>query len=137
MPKQVQNPNVSRQLVEQFGIVGRMRPALDEVIVPVVTVANLGAGAPPPVTRRASAFVEAPAVVGEIAVIELRVPAGIGAYVDRLAFASGAATAIKARFRADGTIAPFGNTATATFTDSRVPGVPAARWRSPTTTTCP
>lgn len=120
MPKQVQNPNVSRQLVEQFGVVGRMRPSLDEIIVPVVTVADLGRGAPPPTSRQATAFAAAGTLAGEYATFQLSVPAGIGARIDRLIYWPTTAGLLRVRFDADGTLAPWSNSSNGFWTDGRV-----------------
>ncbi|MEN8184448.1 MAG: hypothetical protein ABFS46_18135 [Myxococcota bacterium] len=41
MTKEIQNPRVSSALQEEYNTVGRIRPVLDEVVVPVVLVGNV------------------------------------------------------------------------------------------------
>jgi len=53
MPLPIQNARASGSLQKEFNLVGRYRPQLDEVVVPVVVVADVKGIAAPPETRLA------------------------------------------------------------------------------------
>lgn len=77
MPKQIQEPGVGQELTRLFGLLGRVRPALDEVIVPVVQVAELGQGSPPGRTNAFALWVSiAAGAAGEFSYLRMDVPAG-------------------------------------------------------------
>jgi len=84
MPIPVQNANASQALHEEFNLVGRYRPQLDEVIVPVVVVANVeGSGIPNP-TRQAVSQGQNVADVAERSVFRFETPPGVFARITQL-----------------------------------------------------
>lgn len=93
MPKQIQNPLVGQALQYAFGLQGRVDPALDEIVIPVVSVGDLSRGGPPGISRAASAAFSQAAVVGEFAVARFEVPGNVVARIDRLVVRSSAAAA--------------------------------------------
>ena len=119
MPKPIQDPTVGQLLQRAFGLVGRVRPALDEVIIPVVNVADLAKGSEVPLTRRASAsFGEAAGGAGVHIVARLEVPPNIIAVVERIIARTTGFANLLAHF---GSILPApANVATKSFTDGRL-----------------
>lgn len=71
MPKQINTPIPGELLRREFGLVGRIRPALDEVIVPVVNIADLATAGGLPLERTCVARFTQSAVVGERFVAQL------------------------------------------------------------------
>jgi hypothetical protein len=67
-----------------FGFVGRYRPKLDEVVVPVVQVGNVELDQEPPPTRRAILASALAGVVGEMPVFRFETPAGVFAIIERI-----------------------------------------------------
>lgn len=51
MSKQIQTPEVGSALQSLFKLVGRVRPQLEEYVMPVVLVGDVGAASPPAVRR--------------------------------------------------------------------------------------
>lgn len=51
MSQPIQRPDVSARLQDLFRLVGRVRPSLEEYIIPTVQVADLGMAAAPPIRR--------------------------------------------------------------------------------------
>jgi len=76
MAQPIQTPLVGSALQRLFGLQGRVRPSLEEFIVPTVQVANLDDGSPPNVSRTASSFGSQAAVAGEFGTFRLEVPPG-------------------------------------------------------------
>lgn len=76
MPLDIQTPVVGQLLAREFGLVGRVRPKLDEIIIPVVNVADLAKGSGLPLRKVATAQWQQVAVVGEYFVAQMVVRPG-------------------------------------------------------------
>lgn len=130
MAKTIQNPDVAQQLQKLFGLVGRVRPALDDVVVPVVQVGDLSAGGNPPFVRRAAASHGIAAVPAEYPSWKFEIPAGIGALITKV-YAEGPGTAPRELWVNFNDADPgviYANTATSQFADQRVgSSTPAGR----------
>lgn len=77
MPLPIQNARASTALHREFNLVGRYRPQLDEVVVPVVMVADVQGVAAPPEIRRAYGRGTQGAVALERTIFRLEVPPGL------------------------------------------------------------
>lgn len=88
MPKPIQTPDVSTQLQRLFGLKGRVRPALDEIIIPVVNVASLELRAAPSPQKDFAVNATIAAVVGEYGSVLFSVPAGTAAFIYAVRFGS-------------------------------------------------
>lgn len=75
MGLKIQIPGVGERLQRLFRLQGRVRPELEEFILPVVTVGDVSRAAEPPVRRRASVAFALSAVAGERPTLRLRAPA--------------------------------------------------------------
>lgn len=85
MAEPIQNPRVAQALQSAFNIVGRLRPQLEEFVVPTVLLGDLGQNQPPYVSRHAVFNVSAAAGgVGNRFTARFEVPAGALARVDRI-----------------------------------------------------
>lgn len=82
MPKQIQNPTVGQILQRAFGLQGRVQPALDEIVVPVVSIGDLGQGNVPPVTGRATSWAFENPGAGDYARARFEVPGSIVALIE-------------------------------------------------------
>lgn len=80
----IQSPTVGQLLQNLFGLQGRVRPALEEFIVPVVNVADVAKSAGVSIRRSVVGRFTIAAVVGELPQIQMAVPAGIIARVTKL-----------------------------------------------------
>lgn len=76
MPTQIQRPQVAELLTRFFRLTGRVRPSLDDVVIPTVQIGDLTGGATPPIIRSASAFAEPTKTAGERATWRLEAPPG-------------------------------------------------------------
>ena len=78
MPKNINNPTVGRALTRLFNLQGRVQPSLDEIVLPVVQVANIAQEAPPsPKARCAALLTTAATGAGENYDLVLQVPIGV------------------------------------------------------------
>lgn len=84
MTFEIQNPRAGQTLTEAFDLRGRVRPELEEYIVPVVTVGSLDMGLPPAIQRTVTYYAAQGAVSGERFVFQLAVPPGIIAVIKRM-----------------------------------------------------
>lgn len=76
MSQPIQRPDVSQRLQELFRLVGRVRPSLEEYVIPTVQVADLGVAAAPPVRRVVQIGGLRAAVAGEHGIVRIGNPAG-------------------------------------------------------------
>jgi hypothetical protein len=97
MPLPIQTPKVTEAVHREYGIVGRYRAQIDEVVVPVVQVANLAAETAPLVRTAVSRFTQG-AVVGERTTWRLETPAGVYCIVEGMGWAAGGATDVDVFF---------------------------------------
>ena len=88
MTLEIQNPRAGQALTDAFDLKGRVRPELEEYVVPVCNVADLTAGAPPAVQRTATAYFSQAAVGGQRACFQMIVPGGTLARIRRVSFFS-------------------------------------------------
>jgi len=84
MPLPIQNARASTALHKEFNLVGRYRPQLDEVVVPVVVIANVEGEAAPPLIRRAYARGTQSAVANEKGMYRLEVPPGMVCVITKM-----------------------------------------------------
>ena len=84
MSQPIQNPVVGSLLQKAFNLQGRVRPTLEEFVVPVVSLGDLSTGAEPPVVRRASCGIIQAAVVGQSFTARFEVPGGVLAVIRSL-----------------------------------------------------
>ena len=121
MPQKIQNPRVAEALQRAFNLVGRVRPALDEVVVPVVTVGTLGAGSPPPVVQAATARFSQSAVPAEYTTWRLETPPNVLAWVKSVTVAAAAAVTMHVAFPGNSAaLSAPANTANEAITDNRI-----------------
>jgi len=121
MAQPIQVPLVGAALQEMFGLQGRVRPALEEFIMPVVLVGAIDAGAPPATSRTAIAAMVLGATAGERATWRFEVPPGSLAELLWMDASAPAAEVIKANFPGNAaTIGPLANAAASEFIDGRV-----------------
>jgi hypothetical protein len=93
MPQPIQNPALGQVLQRAFNLVGRVRPYLDEVIVPVVSLGELGEGSAPPVIRSAAAqYTLGGGGAGTFQVGRFEIPGNNIATIDRIAVTAAAQT---------------------------------------------
>ena len=76
MSLRIQNPLVGELLTAAFRLTGRIQPQLEEFIVPVVVVGDLGDGGPIPVRRAAISSSFFTAVPGELPTATFECPPG-------------------------------------------------------------
>lgn len=118
MAQPIQTPGVGAALQRLFRLQGRVRPSLEEFVIPTVQVADLSQGSVPPVRRHAVSFFNQPGVAGQSATWRLEVPPSVLARIDRIYVTPAAAGPMFANFGS--TIAvPAGNAANE-FSDARV-----------------
>lgn len=123
MPTKIQRPGVAEALTRAFGIVGRMRPALDEVIVPTVSIGDLSRGGPPPAARQSVSSFTAAAVPTEKLFWRLDVPPNMIAVIEAITLHATGACNLKVNFPGNAAILPAGpNAANESLTDGRVAG---------------
>ena len=84
MTLEIQNARASQVLTDAFDLKGRVRPELEEFIVPTAQIADLSAGLPPAVQRTATYYVAQAAVSGQRFVFQLAVPPGVITVVKRM-----------------------------------------------------
>lgn len=119
MPQYIQDPQVGTALQRLFLLQGRVRPFLEEYVIPTVQIADLSAGQNPPLIRHVSAqFVQA-AVAAEFCTLQISTPPGTILRVKRMVFSLGGAMQVNAFFGTSIAAAPA-NDADQSFTDQRV-----------------
>lgn len=119
MAQPIQNPGVGVALQRYFNLVGRVRPQLEEFVIPTVSVGDLAGGGPPAVSASAqSRLVVAAGGAGQLANIRFDVPGGIVAVVKKVNFRAGAASTILGR--PGSTFAAPATAGTARLTDGRL-----------------
>lgn len=119
MTKTIQNPRVSGALQEAFDLQGRVKPALDEIIIPTVQVADLSTGQIPATRRACSCRFIQPGVAGEKFTARFEIPAGIIAVVQRLFIYPSADLRIFAQFSGF-SVGALPNVAQKAVTDQRL-----------------
>lgn len=127
MAQTIQDPGVGAALQRLFGLQGRVRPALEEFVVPTVQLADLSLGAPPPLIRHASCRTSIAAVAGERPVFRFESVGGMICVIRRIfLFSATGASNPSFAFRGNAaTLGALGTVATKSFTDGRLlPGTP-------------
>ena len=123
MPLEIQNPRAGQALTDAFDLRGRVRPELEEYIVPVVSIGDLSAGSPPAVQRTATAYFSQDAVSGQRCCVQFIVPGGTLAVIKRVSF-YGVVTATDAWFilfsAASAALGKPASEANSSFTDGRL-----------------
>jgi len=121
MAQPIQDPTVGTALQALFGLQGRVRPALEEFVIPVVNVANLARNAPPPVTGMATATCFVAGVAGQYPTLRFEVPGSILAELVYMEVQSGSAGLMGLAFRGNAaTIAALAGSASKSFADGRL-----------------
>lgn len=118
MPQVIQNPVVGQLLQRAFNLQGRVRPALDEIIVPTVSLGELAPGSAPPITRAATARFSQAAVVGERFVARFEVPGNVIAVINALSIQASTAGPVFVHFGSS--IAAGATTAQKSYADGRL-----------------
>lgn len=91
MAKDIQSPTVSQALQQAFRLQGRVRPSLDEIIVPTISVGAVGQGVTPGVSFKAAGRVSVAAGgAGTNSQMRLECPGSILLRLDRVIMAAGA-----------------------------------------------
>lgn len=128
MAQPIQDPTVGTALQQLFGLQGRVRPALEEFIIPTVKVADLSLKTADPVIRHASCRTSVAAVAAERPVFRFESIGGTICVIRRI-FLFSATAAGNPSFAFHGNAATLGalaTTATKSFTDGRLlPGAPS------------
>lgn len=127
MAQPIQDPTVGVTLQKLFSLQGRVRPALEEFIIPTVVVADLSPAAAPPIRRRAGAFNAHAAVVGEFFTLRFEMPATTFAVVRRIMVSAAVGGDLLFNFPGNAaTLAALASTAGKSFIDGRLlPGAPS------------
>lgn len=119
MSTPIQRPDVGEALRQYFRLVGRVRPTLEEYVVPVVSVGDLAQGGAPAASAQASfSIVKTAGGAGNYSGFRLEVPGGMIARIDQIWLQT--STAGLGEFKFTGTGAGFGNSANKAFTDGRL-----------------
>lgn len=117
----INNPVVSTLLQRAFGIQGRLRPQLEESIVPTVSLGDLSEGSEPPITRHVSVFGAIGLEVNERPIWRLEVPGNVIAVLTRLNFRAATAQDVLVHWGASLSAGAFPGTMTTTgYTDERL-----------------
>jgi len=121
MAQPIQDPTVGSALQRLFNLQGRVRPALEEFIIPTVQVAALEGHAPPPVTGLASCTAYVAATAGEYATLRFEVPGGILAELLEINVTAAADGSLSLANRGNAaTVAGLAGTATKGYLDGRL-----------------
>lgn len=128
MAQPIQDPTVGVVLQGLFKLQGRVRPALEEFIIPTVQVADISQGARPATRRRAVAGIAQAAVAGQVFQARFEIPGGMIAVIRRINLSS-TTGAMNIRFNFPGnaaSIAALAGVSAKAFTDGRLlPGAPS------------
>lgn len=117
----IQSPAVGTALQDLFGLQGRVRPALEEFIIPTVQVADIGQGSAPYVRRHAIARWYQAAVAAEYFTMRFEMIPGTIAVVRHMQVTAGGTGSLRVNFAGNAaTIAALATTATKGFTDGRI-----------------
>lgn len=124
MTYEIQNNRPAAALTEAFDLKGRVRPELEEFIVPTVLVADVSQNSPPAIQRAVTAYWSQAAAIGQRSCFQFHCPGGTLAKIKRISFFSTGLTAADAWFLlfSGSTLAGgiSGSTATSSFTDGRL-----------------
>lgn len=123
MTWEIQNPRAGQTLTQAFDLKGRVRPELEEFIVPVVQVGALDMGSPPAIQRTCTYYAAHAAVSGRRFVFQLFVPPGTICVIKRIMVYGivSAPRALLARFSGKtSSISTPLSTAGSCFTDGRL-----------------
>ena len=115
----IQVPTVGAALQRLFRLQGRVKPALEEFILPVVKIADLSRSEPPPLTRGATARFFRAAVALEFGTFRFEIPGEMIAHV-RALYLTPNGSAGSFRFHFGSTIPAPSGTAQKSFTDLRL-----------------
>lgn len=117
----IQTPSVGTALQAAFGLQGRVRPYLEESIIPVVTLGDLGQGSAPYIRRHAAASWQQAAVAAEYPSIRIEAIPGTIAVITNVRAFAGAAGNFRFGFPGNAaSLAAQANTAAKGFTDGRI-----------------
>jgi len=121
MAQPIQTPVPGTLLTNAFGLTGRVRPFLEEFIVPTISLGDLSLSLAPGIVRHACALIQEGAVAGERWVCRFEAPPGVIAVIRQVAIkSSGGATNLSAVFRGNApTISPA-NACAKGYTDGRL-----------------
>jgi len=121
MAQPIQDPTVGMALQALFKLQGRVRPALEEFVLPTVVVASIAENSPPAAAGAAVLRFAQGAVAGEYGTWRFEVPGGSFAEVTRLTGQIGANGFIRLHFPGNAaTIGPLAHTANKGFIDGRI-----------------
>lgn len=98
MPKQIQNPIVGQALQRAFGLQGRVDPALDEVVTPVVVLGDLQQNTAPDAALAASAFIFQSAVAGQNFTVRFEIPGNMLAQIHAVHIRPATASPVRVKF---------------------------------------
>ncbi len=115
MSKPIQNPRVADALAREYNLVGRVRPILDEVVIPTVLVGDVRATLPARRRTAMASFTQG-AVAGEFGGFRLEIPPGMIVSLDGW-WTLGGGNNLRVNLGAAQLTAPA-NTANETFLDA-------------------
>lgn len=127
MAKDINNPLVGELLQRAFDLKGRVRPSLEEFIVPTISLGDLSLSLGPSIKRHAACRVAQAAVSGQRFVFRFEAIPGTICVITRVFFHSAAgATEFAGAFVGNAaTVSGLGSTALKGYTDGRLlPGTP-------------
>lgn len=121
MAKEINNPYVGEILTRAFNLQGRVRPLLEEFIIPTVSLGDLSEGTAPPIGRRATCFITQAAVAGERWIGRFESIAGVICVMRRIFLASSAGGNFSWAPRGNAaTLGALGTVAAKSFADGRI-----------------
>lgn len=121
MAQEIQTPVPGSLLTDAFGLRGRVRPFLEEFIIPVISLGDLSLSIAPGVVRHATALINEAAAVGERWVGRFEAPAGVIAVIRQISLRSaGGLTTVSMRFPGSSPSITPANTCTKGFVDGRL-----------------
>lgn len=118
MAKRIQNPVVGQALQRAFGLQGRVDPSLDEIIVPVVNLGDIGQNSPPDISGVAIARADQGGVAGEVYRARFEVPGNVLAVIQRIYVRTTTLQTFRVNFVSPGAARAF--TASKAYTDGRL-----------------
>jgi len=132
MAQPIQDPTVGAALQALFGLQGRVRPYLEEYVIPTVRIADLSQGATPAISRHAIARISAAAVAGQQFIARLEIIPNVIAVIRRLVLEPDADTKLLLAFPGNAAnLGPQATTADKGFTDGRILAGSAGGAQSP------
>lgn len=121
MTQPIQDPSVGVTLQNLFNLQGRVRPSLEEFVVPTVQIADLSGYARPPVTRRATCLINQNPVAGERFVMRFEAIPGTICVLRRIRVAPSTQGNFSWQFVGNAaTLGALGTTAVKSFADGRL-----------------